>query len=207
MGFMNWLMNGVGFETEEVYDNTLEKQKKHEEKLERQKALAREKAEIKARKAQEKADRAAKKYGVLQPKDVPAEVETSQPKQTSVSYVDNPEQYNMSSYSSNSPLDNFGGESSNVGGYGTKNVEFVYPTSFDEVTRVISYLKEGESVMLNLNQMNEYDSQRLLDCASGAVYALNGNIRHVDNNIYLITPEGFNIKTPARPNNVQSDNL
>jgi len=50
--------------------------------------------------------------------------------------------------------------------------------------------------MLNLNNMNEIDSQRLLDCTSGAIYALNGNIRHVDNNIFLLTPEGYAIKTP-----------
>ena len=27
MGFMNWLMKGVGFENEEVYDDSIEKQK------------------------------------------------------------------------------------------------------------------------------------------------------------------------------------
>lgn len=194
MGFMNWLMNGVGFETEEVYDDSVEKQKKHEEKLEKQRELARSKAEYKARKAQEKAERAAKKYELKQAKDVPPAPE--KPKQTSVSFTENPEQYNTTSY--NSSLSNFGVNSSNVGGYGTKNVEFLFPTSFEEVTKIISFLKEGESVMLNLNQMNEYDSQRMLDCTSGAVYALNGNIKHVDNNIYLITPEGFNIRTPEQ---------
>ena len=197
MGFMNWLLNGVGFETEEVYDDSVEREKKHDEKIERQRQIAREKAEYKARKAQEKADRAARKYALKQTKDV---VQQEEPRQTTVSYTENPEQYNITSYSSSS-LDNFGSNSSNVGGYGTKNVEFVYPTSFDDVTKIISYLKEGESVMLNLNQMNEYDSQRLLDCTSGAVYALNGNIRHVDNNIYLITPEGFNIRMPEQANN------
>ena len=197
MGFMNWLMKGVGFETEEVYDDSVERQKKLEERNELQKQKDQEKAEYKARKAQEKADRAARKYSLTQTKDVVVE-ENSAPQRTSVSYSENPEQYNRSSYISASPLNSFGTNSSNVGGYGTKNVEFIYPTSFEEVTKVINFLKEGESVMLNLNQMNEYDSQRLLDCASGAVYALNGNIRHVDSNIYLITPEGFNIRMPEQ---------
>jgi len=74
----------------------------------------------------------------------------------------------------------------------------VYPTTFEESQIVINYLKEGESVVLNLQNMNEYDSQRLLDCTSGAIYALNGNIRHVDSNIFLLTPEGFNIRTPEQ---------
>ncbi len=189
MGFMNWLMKGVGFENEEVYDDSVEKQKKHEEKLAKEEERKRQKEEYKARKAQEKADRIAKKYKLKQDKDVLEKSES-----TTSSYYDDPDQYNTSrSYSA--PVNNYG-VSSNVGGYGTKNVEFVYPTRFDDVETIINYLKEGESVVLNLTGMNETDSQRLLDCISGAVYALNGNIRRVDNNIFLLTPEGFNIKAP-----------
>ena len=68
-------------------------------------------------------------------------------------------------------------------------------TRFDDVQFVINYLKEGESVVLNLNNMNEYDSQRLLDCTYGAIYALNGSIQRVENNIFLLMPEGYNIRT------------
>lgn len=189
MGFMNWLMKGVGFENEDVYDDSIEKQKKREEVLSQKQERKRQKEEYKARKAQEKADKAAKKYSLKQDKDVPA-----RPQSTTTPFSENPDQYNTSrSYSA--PVNNYG-MSSNVGGYGTKNVEFLYPTRFDDVQIVINYLKEGESVVLNLNNMNELDSQRLLDCTSGAIYALNGNIRHVDNNIFLLTPEGFNIRTP-----------
>ena len=194
MGFMNWLMKGVGFENEEVYDDTVEKQKKHEEKLERDAEKRRQREEYKSKKAQQKADRLAKKYSLKQQKDV-----VDKPKSTTTSFAENPAQYNTSR-TYDAPINNYG-MSSNVGGYGTKNVEFLYPTRFDDVQFVINYLKEGESVVLNLNNMNSDDSQRLLDCTSGAIYALNGNIRHVDNNIFLLTPEGFNIKTPEANQN------
>ena len=194
MGFMNWLMKGVGFENEEVYDDSIEKQKKREERLSQQQERKRKKEEYKARKAQERADRAAKKYSLRQEKDV-----TPRPQSTTTSFAENPEQYNTSrTYSS--PVNNYG-VGSNVGGYGTKNVQFMYPSRFDDVQMVINHLKEGESVVLNLNNMNEIDSQRLLDCTSGAIYALNGNIRHVDNNIFLLTPEGFNIHAPETEQN------
>lgn len=191
MGFMNWLMKGVGFEDEKVYDDSIEKQKKREEKLRKKQEEKRKREEYKARIAQEKADRAAKKYSLKQEKDVDVKP------QGTVSYADNPDQYNTAnSYSS--PINSYG-MSSNVGGYGSKkNVEFLYPTSFEDSQVVINYLKEGETVVLNLNNMNEYDSQRLLDCASGAIYAINGMIQRVDNNIFLLTPEGFNIKTPQQ---------
>lgn len=194
MGFMNWLMKGVGFENEEVYDDSVEKQKKREEKLQRDAEKRRQREEYKSKKAQDKADRLAKKYSLKQQKDV-----QEKPQSTTTSFAENPSQYNTSR-TYDSPINNYG-MSSNVGGYGTKNVEFLYPTRFDDVQYVINYLKEGESVVLNLNNMNSDDSQRLLDCTSGAIYALNGNIRHVDNNIFLLTPEGFNIKTPESNQN------
>ena len=189
MGLMNWLMKGVGFENEEVYDDSVERQKKYEEKRARDLARRKQKEEYKARKAQEKADRVAKKYSLRQEKDV-----VEKPKSTMSSYYENPEQYNTTK-TYESPVTNYG-IGSNVGGYGSKNVEFLYPNRFEDVQYVINYLKEGESVVLNLNNMNESDSQRLLDCTSGAIYALNGSIKHVDNNIFLLTPEGYNIKTP-----------
>ncbi len=198
MGFMNWLMKGVGFEDEKVYDDSIEKQKKHEEKLRKKQEEKRKREEYKARIAQEKADKAAKKYALRQEKDIDVKP------QGTVSYADNPDQYNRVGNSYSSPISSSSyGMSSNVGGYGTKNVEFLYPTSFDDAQTIINFLKEGESVVLNLNNMNEYDSQRLLDCTSGAIYALNGMIQRVDNNIFLLTPEGFNIKVPDRSQNPQ----
>ncbi len=194
MGFMNWLMKGVGFENENVYDNSFEKQKQHEDKLRKQEEQKRKKEEYKARKAQEKADRMAKKYAIRQDKDI-----KDKPQSTTMSFAENKEQFNTQrTYSA--PVNNYG-MNTNVGGYGTKNVEFLYPTRFEEIQVIINYLKEGETVVLNLNNMNEVDSQRLLDCCSGASYALNGNIRHVDNNIFLLTPEGYNIKSQEQGGN------
>ena len=86
----------------------------------------------------------------------------------------------------------------------TKKKEILVQHHQKGAAQVMNYLKEGESVVLNLQNMNEIDSQRLLDCTSGAIYALNGNIRHVENYIYLLTPEGFNIRSAEQK---QNDNV
>lgn len=202
MGFMNWLMKGAGFETEEVYDNSIEKQKMKEEKLLKKEERQRRKADNRAFKVQKKAEKVAKKYSLQPPSgalnDNGVKQKSSQTA-SSTSYAENPDQYNMSRYES--PIKDYGIKSSNVGGFGTKSVEFLNPTRYEDVGTVIHCLKEGESVMLNLSQMTDFDSQRLLDCAYGAVYALNGNIRRVDSNIFFVTPEGFNIKMPGDLNN------
>ena len=88
-----------------------------------------------------------------------------------------------------------------VGGYGNKNVVFFYPHSYEEVQQLIDYLKQGESVMLNLDNIAQGDAQRMLDFASGAVYALGGCIRQVAPNIFLLTPEGLGIVDPRNGNN------
>lgn len=180
MGLIKWIIKSAGFESENSFDDPEEKQKYLEEKN-----RLREEKRIK---------KLEKKNKKIKPK-----VETEQPKTTensyknsnADSYLDNPDQYNTLKY--DKPVNDYGLNGSNVGGYGTKNVEFVNPTKYDDVKIVINYLRDGESIMLNLNRMGE-DSQRLLDCVAGAVYALNGNLRRVDSNIFLITPEGFNIR-------------
>lgn len=198
MGFMNWLMKGVGFEDEQVYDSSVEKQKKREEKLRKKEEERRKKEEYKARLAQEKADKVAKKYSLRQEKDIDVKP------QTTTSYAEDADQYNRIGTSYSSPTSSSYGMSSNVGGYGTKNVEFAYPMSFNEVQNVINFLKEGESVVLNLDNMNEEDSQRFLDCVYGAICALNGMIQRVERNIFMLTPEGYNIKVPNRNQNPQN---
>ena len=135
MGFMNWLMKNVGFENEEVYDDTIERQKKYEEKKQLQEEKRKRKEEYKAFKARERADRAAAKYSLKQEKDMPM-----RPDSTTTSYSENPSQYNINANTSySSPVNNYG-LNSNVGGYGTKNVEFLYPNKFDDVQIVINYL-------------------------------------------------------------------
>ena len=205
MGFMDWLMKGVGFENQEVYDDSAVRQRKREEKEKLKNERHKQRLEEKQRRAQEKADRAAKKYSLKQAKDLQEKT-----MQSSESYVNNPNQYNLSngsgyqgspSSSYDSGYSNTYGVGSNVGGYGSKNVVFVYPVTFAEVNGVIGHLKQGESVMLNINAMNDVDAQRMLDCVCGAVIALSGSFQRVENNIFLLTPEGFNIKVQQDKNN------
>ena len=80
--------------------------------------------------------------------------------------------------------------------YGNKNIIFFYPKSYSEVQKLIDYLKNGESVMLNLDGISDAEAQRMLDFSSGAVYAVNGSIKRVAGNIFLLTPEGLGIISP-----------
>ncbi|MBQ9790807.1 MAG: cell division protein SepF [Clostridia bacterium] len=186
MGFINWLMKGIGFEgdEEDALDDSraLEKRQQREQKKREKLAKRQEKkAEALARKSM-----GNEQYSSVQ---VSQNVQPS----SAPSYSYDRDQFNMQSSSTGS---SYGYSSSGMGGYGSKNVVFYYPKSYSEVQKLIDFLRQGESVMLNLDNVSEDEAQRMLDFSSGAVYALNGSVQRVSGNIFLLTPEGLNIMMP-----------
>ncbi len=122
------------------------------------------------------------------------EVEIEMDSNNRNTYASNPDQFNTSGrYDMNSST--YLGQQ-NMGGYGTKNVVFFYPKNYQEVQKLVDYLKQGESAILNLDGISDDEAQRMLDFVSGAVYALNGSTQRVSGNIFLLTPEGLNIMIP-----------
>ncbi|MBQ7453081.1 MAG: cell division protein SepF [Clostridia bacterium] len=115
---------------------------------------------------------------------------------TPTSFASDPDQFNTAEKFSSS---SYMGQQ-NMGGYGTKNVVFFYPKNYQEVQRLVDYLKQGESAILNLDGISDDEAQRMLDFVSGAVYALNGSTQRVSGNIFLLTPEGLNIMVPEEDN-------
>ena len=160
MGFFDWLMKGVGFESDD--DAKPKKNKK--------------------RKDQEQTEVFDEEQQIDRPQ---LETETS----NDYSY-DAFGSLDANKFSSNS--DEFSSESG-VGGFGTKNVVIHKPKTYKEVQGLIDYLKQGESAIMILEGLSQAEAQRILDFVSGAVYALNGSTQRVDGNIFLLTPEGYNI--------------
>ncbi len=67
------------------------------------------------------------------------------------------------------------------------------PKTADDVQILIDFLKTKESAIINLDNVDDEISQRVLDFVSGAVYALNGSVHRVSGNIFLLLPEGVGI--------------
>ena len=183
MGFINWLMKGIGFEGDE--EDTLDDSRA----LERRQLREQKKRDKLAKKQEKKALALAEK--ITNKNNEVEETSYSRSESLNNSYSYNRDQYNMQSSSYSNSY-----SSSGMGGYGSKNVVFYYPKSYSEVQKLIDFLKQGESVMLNLDNVSEDEAQRMLDFSSGAVYALNGSVQRVSGNIFLLTPEGLNIMMP-----------
>ena len=88
--------------------------------------------------------------------------------------------------SNNSNLNNFGFQTNS-------NIIMVEPKSHSEIQQVVDYLKQGQSVAVNLEGLSSADMERILDFLSGAIYGLNGSIHRWHGDLFLLAPEGHKI--------------
>ena len=73
------------------------------------------------------------------------------------------------------------------------NIIMVEPKSMSEIQQVVDYLKQGQSVAVNLEGLSSADMERILDFLSGAIYGLNGSIHRWHGDLFLLAPEGHKI--------------
>lgn len=71
------------------------------------------------------------------------------------------------------------------------NVEVFRPKSLNEVENLIDKMKGQEGIIVDLNKVGMQQAQRMLDFLSGAVYALNGTVKHLKDRIYVFSPQGI----------------
>lgn len=71
------------------------------------------------------------------------------------------------------------------------------PVSYEDTQSIIDNLKERKPIVVNLDELDTDVAQRILDFISGAVYALNGNIRKAARNIFVVAPQNVDVSTNA----------
>ena len=69
----------------------------------------------------------------------------------------------------------------------------LHPQSPEDTQMVIDNLKSGKPVVLTLEGLPTETAHRVLDFVSGAIYAINGDIRKVSKGIFLLAPMGVDI--------------
>ena len=73
------------------------------------------------------------------------------------------------------------------------NVVVIEPRSFDDAQQVANCLREKRPVVINFENTIEEDAKRITDFISGTIYALNGEIKKVSNNVFFCAPSNVNI--------------
>ena len=107
------------------------------------------------------------------------------------------------------------GASNNVydmktGSVRTKDMTMIIfkPDVYAETRAVVDNLLVKKPTVINHDEMDKAEAQRALDFVSGAVYALNGEIRKAARNIFVVAPSNIDIQSMIKEtDNSKSDAL
>jgi cell division inhibitor SepF len=72
-------------------------------------------------------------------------------------------------------------------------VVLVSPENFEAAAEIADQLREKRPVLMNLEKTSKDVARRLIDFLSGVAYALEGKIKRVASNTYIITPYNVDI--------------
>ena len=72
-------------------------------------------------------------------------------------------------------------------------MKVVKPESFDSVAQIADHLISRRTVVLNLENTNKETSRRLIDFLSGVAYSIDGSLKKIATNAYVITPSNVNV--------------
>ena len=78
--------------------------------------------------------------------------------------------------------------------YNNRNILVVTPSSNAEVTEVVTNLRNGDACIICLEGLDITDAQRRLDFLSGVICAMNGSIKRLNANTYILTPTGIGVR-------------
>lgn len=76
-------------------------------------------------------------------------------------------------------------------------LKVVRPESFAAVGQIADHLLNGRTVVLNLEATSKDQSRRIVDFLNGVAYSIEGDIKLVSANTYIITPNSVNMSGEA----------
>lgn len=73
------------------------------------------------------------------------------------------------------------------------SIHIIEPRVYSESERIVDYLLNNESVLLNFQRMEHDQAVKVIDFVAGSVYAISGDIKQVGEGIFLCTPHDVEI--------------
>lgn len=72
-------------------------------------------------------------------------------------------------------------------------LKVVKPDRYENVTLIADHLLNHRTVVLNLEGTNKETARRLIDFLSGVAYSIDGQLKRVANNTFVITPDNVDV--------------
>lgn len=83
--------------------------------------------------------------------------------------------------------------SANNAAHGVGKISIVEPRVYSEAMTIAKRILAGESVLVNFDLIDESQARRIVDFLTGTVYAVDGDIQRVGDEIFLCTPADVEI--------------
>ena len=74
-----------------------------------------------------------------------------------------------------------------------RRITTIHPRSYNDAKIIGEAFREDIPVIMNVDDMPDADAKRLVDFASGLVFALNGRIERVTAKVFLLTPSDLEV--------------
>ncbi len=80
----------------------------------------------------------------------------------------------------------------------TAKPHVVEPTRFADAQLIGDRFRNGQPVVVNLQDCERELARRMIDFCSGVTYALNGGMEKIDENVFLLTPSSVEVSSEER---------
>ena len=79
-----------------------------------------------------------------------------------------------------------------------ESVKVIKPQEFNEAQIVADFLKEGKTIVVNLEGIEISQAQRIIDFIGGASFAVGGSLKAISNNIFIVAPGNIEVSGDLR---------
>ena len=91
-------------------------------------------------------------------------------------------------------------------GIDNKNKMILFePRAYSESTQIVDYLKNRNTVVVNLKRVTPDQAKRIVDFLTGSLYAMNGNLQKLGGGIFLCAPNNVNVEGKITDDSVKSE--
>lgn len=80
---------------------------------------------------------------------------------------------------------------------GALKMKMIRPSGLGEATEIADSLKAGQTVVLNLDDVDDETAKRMIDYIAGVIYAINGKIERPSDRTFLLTPDGVSVDSSS----------
>ncbi|MDD2414355.1 MAG: cell division protein SepF [Eubacteriaceae bacterium] len=74
------------------------------------------------------------------------------------------------------------------------------PEFFDDAPGIVNKIKENKTVVVNLKNTEYEDGRKIFDFLNGAVFALEGSINKIAENVFILAPKQVSVSTEMDSN-------